>query len=310
MSHKIIRRNDQSGKSYSYLYVTDYTKLKNEDQLDFNGSSVKVRLNRPITPKYFKLLFFSTPNSYYEFSNWRKVVRNDPLNPNIITNAPCKMVWRESDDSGVTFITREVEIPVGNYDIISLKPVLENLMNSVPTPNITYTVDFNEIDGRTYITGTSIIPNLWTFALWYGTYADNRAQYDNENQTIAVQLGWGLVPLEDSFSTQKKSTYVYDFSPSTLYLLEIVGYDNIECTAENTEDYSSFTATWVINAGKSNSNFIDQFTPESDFMALTYINDRKTFSYLDIRVKDYFYGNEILLNGSAFLIILEFQEFD
>ena len=312
MSHKIISRNDKNGKSYSYIYVTDYTKYQNEDQLDFNGSVVKVNLTRAITPRYFKMVFFSTPNSQYTISNWRKAVRNDPLNPNIITNAPLKMVWRESNDGGATWLPPyEVDVPVGNYDIINLKPVLENLMNTA-SPNITYTVDFNEIDGRTYITGVNrvIPPNEWTFALWYGDYNANKIQYDNYNQLMSVVIGYGIIPLEDTFTLQKKSTYVYDLSPNTLYLVEIVGYDNIEVTGENSPITASFTGTWVVNAGKSNTFYIDQFKENDDFSAITYISDRKTFSYLDIRIKDYLYGEEVLLNGSDFLMILEFQEFD
>jgi hypothetical protein len=306
MSYKIIERNDKNGKSKFYIYAADYTKLSAPNQLELIGSRLRINLNRAITPRYFKLIFFSTPNTYYEFSNWRKVVRNDPINPNIITNAPTKFVWRESNDGGATSVTYEFDVPVGNYDIISLKPVLESLMNAT-SPNNTYEFIFNEVTGRTEInrlTGTH------TFALWYGTYDQNRIQFEALNELVSVQLGWGLIPLEDTFTTQKKSTYVYDFSPSTLLLVEIVGYELIENTAINDEKYSNFTATWVIPASTSNSNFIDGFTENKDFTAKTYINDRKTFSYIDVNIKDYFYSNSILLNGSAFLMIFEFEEYD
>lgn len=297
----------------NYLYITNiglYSQNLLSDSYQYPDGLFVFQLSSPITPKYFKLEMLTIPNTFYQQANNRKQDTNPNLGKYIQQDAPLKMVWRETNDGGVTFSTLIYDIDPGNYTMDELVTAVENAMNN--SVNNQYEVFYNDITLRITI---KRISGVYDYALWFTTYQENLEYYNVAiEQFISEYIGWSIIPLVDDYTTggiqEKTSPLIADASNDALVLLEISGTPAIlQTTSESTNVQSSFNATFVVKLNGNKGDY-SSYVVNSDYDNLVYFTSKTTFSNMSISLRNLETGRVMHFNGSSPYILFSYQSYE
>jgi len=297
----------------NYLYISNiglFSQNLLNDTYQYPDGIFVFQLSTPITPKYFKLEMLTLPNTFYQQANNRKQDTNPNLPPYTQQDGPLKMVWRESNDGGVTSTLFNFDINPGNYTLDEMLLEVQTIMNS--SPNNQYQLSYNEITMKTTI---KRISGTYDYALWFGTYQENVDYYYLQfEQFISEYLGWSIIPLYDGFTSgaiqEKISPLVSDASNDAIILVEISGTPAIlQTTSESSNIESSFNATFVVKLNGNRGDY-SSFVINSDYENLVYFTSKTTFSNMSISLRNFQSGRVMHFNGASPYLLFSYQNYE